>query len=137
LVKLAVGSISAKRLHDALVNSFPKEATFQHLFNEAMLLHLPIDHSIIPEFNMFATDSEGNPIKGELDFYVNGEKQWWLELLRSGDKIGEHVACFDEHNGKYRKIAMQDYLVVDCRGPKIGGGVRTEDPRSPLHTVPY
>lgn len=133
LIKLAVGSISAKRLRDTLVNGFPKEAAFQHLFNEAMSIHLPIEHSIIPELNTFATDSNGNPVQGELDFYVNGDKQWCLELLRNGDKIGEHVARFDACNGKYRKVAMKDYLVVDCRGPKKGVGARIEEPRCTLY----
>jgi hypothetical protein len=50
LIKLAVSSLSAKRLKDStLVNGFPKEATFQHLFNEALSLHLPSKHFIVPE----------------------------------------------------------------------------------------
>ena len=133
LIMLAVSSISAKRLRDTLVNGFPKEATFQHLFNEALSLHLPFQHIIIPELNTFAEDSNGSDVTGELDFYINGDKQWCLELLRNGDKIGEHIARFDEHECKYRKVVMKDYLVVDCRGPKKGGGARTEESRCTLY----
>ena len=62
LVMLAVRSISAKRFRDTLVNGFPKEATFQHLFNEALSIHLPFQHIIIPELNTFATDSNGSAV---------------------------------------------------------------------------
>jgi hypothetical protein len=134
LITLAVGSISAKRLRDTLENGFPKEATFQHLFNEALSLHLPVQHVIIPELNTFASDSSGsNVTTGELDFYINGDKQWCLELLRNGDKIGEHMARFDELEGKYRKVVMKDYIVVDCRGPKMGQGARMEESRCTLY----
>lgn len=126
LIQLAVSSMSAKRLRDTLVDGFPKEATFQHLFNEALSLHLPFQHIIIPELNTFAVDpnDSANIVTGELDFYINGDKQWCLELVRLGDKIGEHVARFEEHKGKYRKVTKRDYIIVDCRGPKKGGGTR-------------
>lgn len=51
---------------------------------------------------------------GELDFYINGTSKWALEMLRNGAKVGEHMQRFDENNGKYRKVNMSDYLVVDC-----------------------
>jgi hypothetical protein len=34
---------------------------------------------------------------GKLDFYINCELQWCLELLRKDDKIGEHLLRFDEY----------------------------------------
>jgi hypothetical protein len=124
LVKLAVSSLSSKRLRDTLVDGFPKEATFQHLFNEGLSLQLPTQNFIIPELNTYATDASGSIVTGELDFYINGVLQWCLELLRNGDKIGEHLGRFDETNGKYREVASNDLLVVDCRGPKRGRGVQ-------------
>ena len=72
-------------------------------------------------------------VTGELDFYINGDKQWCLELLRLGDKIGEHVARFEDHKGKYRKVIKKDHLVVDCRGPKVGREARNEESRSTLY----
>jgi hypothetical protein len=52
LITDAVGSISATRLRDAHVQRFSKEATFQHLFNKAMLPQLlPLHNVIIPESN--------------------------------------------------------------------------------------
>ena len=118
LVAQAVGLMSAKRMSDTLENGFPKEATFQHLFNEALSNLLPISNYVIPEFNTFALDKDGAPVYGELDFYINGDLQWCLELLRQGDKIGEHLKRFDASVGKYREVQQKSHLVVDCRGPK-------------------
>ena len=118
LVIYTVGTMSAKRLQDTLEDGFPKEATFQHLFNEGMNMLLPLRNYLIPEFNTFALDSAGDPVHGELDFFINAEYRWCLELLRNGDKIGEHLSRFDPSIGKYRGVVPNDYLVVDCRGPK-------------------
>ncbi|KAL3903333.1 MAG: hypothetical protein SGILL_010485 [Bacillariaceae sp.] len=120
LVKDCVRSMSAKRLRDTPENGFPKEATFQHLFNEALSLNLPVARVVIPELNTFATDPNdpSKIVTGELDFYIiNGESPWALELVRQGSKIGEHVARFDQHKGNYRTAPTKDFLVVDCRGP--------------------
>ena len=133
LVICAVKSLSAKRLRDTLVGGFPKEATFQHLFNEAMSVHLPLRCFIIPEFNTFATNADGDIETGELDFYINGELQWSLELLRLGDKIGEHVARFDQYHGKYREVNSKSHLVVDCRGPRQGRSVQRSESRCTLY----
>ena len=121
LVVGAVKLMSAKRLSDTdtMDNGFPKEATFQHLFNEAMSVLLPVHNYLVPEFNTFALDEDGEPAHGELDFYINGTLQWCLELLRNGDKIGEHLGRFEENTGKYREVQQKSYLVVDCRGPKL------------------
>jgi hypothetical protein len=135
LVTLAVRSISAKRLRDTLTNGFPKQATFQHLLNETMSQLLPLDNVIIPELNTLVRNPPNGPdVTGELDFYVNGKLKWCLELLRNGDKIGEHIRRFDENAGKYRKVDMSDYIVVDCRGPMLGGEVKqTSESRCTLY----
>jgi hypothetical protein len=58
----------------------------------------------------------------ELDFYINGDLQWCLELLRLGEKIGEHLARFDSQavGEEYHDVVWKEYLVLDCRGPKKG-----------------
>ena len=132
LVIKAVGLLSAKRLSDKLEDGFPKEATFQHLFNEALSNLLPISNYVIPEFNTFALDEKQNPVYGELDFYINGDLQWCLELLRNGDKIGDHLARFHPSIGKYREVVKMSYLVVDCRGPKKGE-VKVDESRCTLY----
>ena len=135
---LAVGSMSAKRLRDMLVNSFPKEVTFQHLFNEAMSQLLPMENAIIPELNTWTKNPpNGLCVTGELDFYINGRLQWCSELLRNEDKIGEHIQHFDENNGKYCKVDMNDYLVVNCRrAEKRGAGVQPSESQCTLYFAP-
>ena len=96
---------------------FPKEAAFQQLFHEGMARQLPSKYIIRPEHDTCVVDADGTIQSGELDFYINGELQWALELLRQGDKIGQHLARFEPCTAKYRGVQPLAYLVVDCRGP--------------------
>ena len=115
LVINSVSSMSATRLRAACHNgTFPKEAAFQQLFNEAMSRQLTSENTIIPEMNTQAI-IDGKVVKGVLDFYINGPLQWALELMCSGDRLREHIKRID---GKYREVKAKAYLVVDCRGPK-------------------
>mmetsp|Transcript_15636 Transcript_15636/g.43126 ORF Transcript_15636/g.43126 Transcript_15636/m.43126 type:complete len:232 (-) Transcript_15636:480-1175(-) len=127
LVVESVKLMSAKRFRDTLIDGFPKEATFQHAFNETMNKLLPVRNYVIPEFNTFCTDSNSNPVHGELDFYINGSKQWCLELLRNGHKVCEHLARFDSEIRKYREAKPNQYLVVDCRAPKKERSVKIDE----------
>ena len=127
LVRLSVQSLSASQLRHSCLDGFPKEAAFQHFFNEAMSVHLTTSNFLIPEFNTWAVNSEGEEISGELDFYIGGQLQWCVELLWNGDKLGDHIARFDKHNGKYREVIAKDYLVLDCRPPKSGRAVVIND----------
>ena len=133
LVMDAVSSMSATRLRGACDNGrFPKEAVFQQLFNEAMSRHLPRRNIIIPELNTKA-EVGGETKSGELDFYINSELKWALELLREGDSVGEHLSRFHPKSGKYRSVGAKAYLVVDCRGPKLRGGVQSDEDRCTLY----
>jgi len=52
--------------------------------------------------------------KGKLNFYINDDKKWLLELTREkNDPVG-HIARFGL-NGKYSKIPTAEWLVVDFR----------------------
>ena len=76
LVIRAVQSISTTRLKATLQDSFPKKAPFQHLFNEALSLHLPLKNYIVPELSTFTTRTvDGSDQFGELDFYIKGDLQ--------------------------------------------------------------
>ena len=78
-------------------------------------------------------NADGTAHSGELDFFINAHMKWAIELLRNGDKIGEHVARFDPENGKYRLIPYLQYIVVDCRGPRGRSGVRAQKERCTLY----
>ena len=98
-----------------------------------MSVHLTTSNFLIPELNTWAMNSEGEEISGELDFYIDSQLQWCVELLRDGDKIGDHLARFDVHDRKYREVVAKDYLVVDCRPAKTGKGVVNNQNRCTLY----
>lgn len=127
LVVGAVKSMSQLRLKRSRdKGNFPKEAAFQQLFNEAMNKLLPPKNSVLPELNTKATQN-GKVITGELDFYVNNELKWSIELLKEGIGIGQHLARFHQTEGKYREVDTEQYLVVDLRGPRAATrGVRED-----------
>ena len=135
LILLSVQKLSASRLQNSRQTEFefPKGAAFQHFFNEAMSMNLTNINFLIPELNTWATNASGEEISGELDFYIGGRLQWCLELLRNGDKIGEHLARFKPQTGKYRTVEAKDYLVVDCRPPKRGNGAQIAVDRCNLY----
>jgi len=136
LILQSVKSMSALRLRqscDPDTFNFPKEAAFQQLFNEAMTLLLPPAIVVCPELNTFARNGQGDVVTGELDFFINGELGWAIELLRLGHKIGEHMQRFDPVNGKYRSVAFMDHLVVDCRGPRTFNEVKPAAERCTLY----
>lgn len=133
LVVDVVRGLSAGRLSDTLENGFPKEATFQHLFNEEISKRITSKNKLIPELNTKAEPTDDGDGTGSLDFYINGNLNWCLELLRLGSKVGNHLARFDPNGGKYRYVPTKQYLVVDCRGPKIGKGCEPHPSRCTLY----
>ena len=120
LVVEAVKSMSKRRISVSRdQGNFPKEAVFQQLFNEAANKLLPVVHTLIPELNTKAIIN-GKVVTGELDFYINSNLKWSIELLVEGRQIGDHLSRFA---GKYSEVDTQAYLVVDFRGPRQSHGV--------------
>ncbi|KAL7688406.1 hypothetical protein Plhal304r1_c019g0068041 [Plasmopara halstedii] len=76
------------------LNDFPKETTFQHLFTLSW---------------SFAMDTK---VKEEIDFFVDGDRMWGIEVVRSGAKIGEHMSHFGSR-GKHAGLQSSDYVVLD------------------------
>jgi hypothetical protein len=103
--------------NSTLPGDFPKEAVFQHLFMEGLALHTPPSCSICPELSkIFPSETNLNmqQIEGEIDFYLNGDIRWGIELLVNGGGVGEHLSRFAP-NGKYAPLAVNDYAIVDFR----------------------
>ena len=99
--------------------SFPKEAVFQHLLMNAFAKCTPVECSIYPEFSeIFPEDYEEayliEKIDGAIDFYINGDIRWGIEILVQGDRIGKHLDRFSE-NGRYKSLKVKDYAVIDFR----------------------
>ena len=119
LVKLAISHMSAsllQRLVATSSNLFPKEAVFQHLFMHGLALSTPTSCYICPQLSK---DFSLTKIDGEIDFYINGQLNWGLELLVNGSGISEHIDRFGR-NGKYSLLNVKDYAVIDFRHSQDG-----------------
>ena len=125
LIKNVISNMSSTILKNStLPGDFPKEAVFQHLFMEGLALNTPPHCCICPELSkIFPPDSNLNSpqeIAGEIDFYLNGDLRWGIELLVNGGGIGEHLSRFSPPNGKYVSLAVNDYAIVDFRRNATG-----------------
>ena len=121
LLQNAIQSLSPESLRKAAVTrNFPKEAVFQHMMWEALTLCTTAESSICAELSAKfpASGEENSPfeyITGALDFYVDGDLRWGIELLVNGNDIKEHMERFQEPNGKYVPLQLNDYAIVDFR----------------------
>ncbi len=124
LVKYAIEQMSASNLLKSTVklDDFPKEAVFQHEFMAGLAAALPPSCYICPELSRVfpGEQTEDGKIDGELDFYIDGDLRWGIELLVMGDKISEHMNRFSIPNGKYAPLRVKDYAVVDFRRSSHG-----------------
>lgn len=113
LVEQAVCFISRQLLESSVPEDlFPKEAVFQHLMLTSLAQCTPPHVSIYPELShSFAT---GEPIPGEIDFFLNDELGWGIELLIEGRDVTKHMSRF-EPGGKYALLNARDYRIVDFR----------------------
>ena len=121
LVVNAVTMMSATSLQHSVVtpHDTPKEAVYQHLLMRGLHSLTPPSSSVCPELSrVFQVPGEVtgavSRIAGELDFYIDGDLRWGIELLVNGAGVGEHINRFAE-GGKYFPLRVKDYLVVDFR----------------------
>jgi hypothetical protein len=113
LVKNAITLLPFNVLQNSVDDgNFPKEAVFQLLFMSALISCTPPSVAIHPELSQPFGSNEKIP--GEIDFYIDGELRWGIELLTNGDRKSEHMDRFGP-NGKYAGLGVTDYAVVDFR----------------------
>ena len=135
LVMKVIEGMSASVLRQSVVSGeqFPKEAVFQHLFMQGLVLCTLPNCVICPElswaFPSSGSAADSGRINGEIDFYLNGGLRWGIELLVNGAGVGEHIGRFSE-GGKYFALKVIDYAVVDFRGNDTGEVTNVElDPK--------
>ncbi|KAJ7287322.1 hypothetical protein C8J57DRAFT_1048858, partial [Mycena rebaudengoi] len=74
---------------------------------------------VSPEFS-----SARNDLSGRIKFYIQSKK-WGIELVRDGDRLGEHSDRFDRINGAYdrwmngRFPDMEDFIILDFRQKEV------------------
>lgn len=97
------------------VQSGFKEGMLQHEFWRGASLCLPPTHRVAAEVSRVL--KQGTPqIAGELDFWINSTLEWAIELLRQGDRKGEHLQRF-QRDGSYGPLRAKQWRVVDFRLP--------------------
>jgi len=90
-----------------------KEGMLQHEFWRGASLCLPPTHRVAAEVSRVL--KQGTPqITGELDFWINSTLEWAIELLRQGDRKGEHLERF-QRDGAYGPLRAKQWRVVDFR----------------------
>jgi hypothetical protein len=117
LVQKALSTFSSSVLRNSTIDKFPKETVFQHLLMNGLVKCTSITTSICPELSqVFPTDESAvqETIQGEIDFFLNGELRWGIELLVHGREIKEHISRFSE-SGKYYQLKPNDYVLIDFR----------------------
>jgi len=84
--------------------------------------------------NVFVSPDVGHVFgaTGYLDFYVNDNKQWAIELTREGKDLDEHIERFGE-NGEYYEIPNKDWAVLDFRAAKPQ---EKNEGQSLVHSIP-
>eukprot|EP01124_Arcella_intermedia_P000631 TRINITY_DN1033_c0_g1_i6.p1 TRINITY_DN1033_c0_g1~~TRINITY_DN1033_c0_g1_i6.p1 ORF type:complete len:485 (-),score=50.37 TRINITY_DN1033_c0_g1_i6:31-1485(-) len=80
------------------------ERQWQMEFYHAAVSVLDRGHLISPDVG---TD-------GWIDFYVDDDFEWGIELLREGYKIGQHVSRF-EQGGAYDSLKLRNAVILDFR----------------------
>ena len=128
LITSALKKLSASALRDSTSNDrFPKEAVFQHLIMSAFLECTPIGCLICPELSEVFPDGSNSAtdekITGEIDFFIDGNLRWGVELLVNGNQISNHVERFAQ-GGKYSLLQPNDYVVIDFRPGPVSKKIR-------------
>ncbi len=106
-------SIAAKRDRSAVL-----ECQWQHAFYLAASRALPANFIISPDVGAIFDSC------GRLDFYINSDRCWGIELIREGDRREEHLARFlpaDAQTGRAAGIyygmvsagIIKDWVVID------------------------
>ncbi|KAJ3255281.1 hypothetical protein HDU77_003753 [Chytriomyces hyalinus] len=121
LTESCIENMSCNLLARSVVDGFPKEATFQHLFMKALAKFTTATCSICPKLSKAfpGANQSGGKIAGEVDFYLDGSLRWGIELMVNGRSPQEHLSRF-ETNGKYFKLNVRDYVVIDFRSNATG-----------------
>jgi len=108
-VKFAVLNMDHSLLSQSMsvgANDLIYEAQLQSEFYRSVYSLLPASDKIFPNVGyMFGS-------KGYLDFYVNGDKQWGIELSRNSSLLDKHIERF-LNNGIYSCIPFKRWIVIN------------------------
>jgi len=109
---------SLERMESSTLKNSLSKGIDDHLIERAWQMEwYRAAYTVVPE-NVTISPDVGTVFgcAGELDFYVNGDLNWGIELLREGDRQSEHVRRF-EKDGEYHKILpfLKEWVILDFR----------------------
>ena len=119
--------MSAELLRRSVAQStdFPNEATFQHLFMQGLTKNTKRTTQVLPELSKVLPVLEGTSsvaaytkIPGRIDFFLNGDLRWGIELLIKGDRRKAHRDRFSP-GGTYASLSCKAFIVVDLRPDSV------------------
>ncbi|CAG8453033.1 4396_t:CDS:1, partial [Paraglomus occultum] len=88
--------------------SYLLERTWQMEWYRAATSAVPVNATVSPDVGgVFGS-------VGFLDFYVDGDLCWGVELLREGDRMKEHRKRFAQ-DGEYKNIPLKEWVIIDFR----------------------
>lgn len=90
-------------------NSYLYERGWQMEWYRAATTIVPTEASVSADVGPVFEKSAGF-----LDFYVNRDLCWGVELIREGDRLLEHAQRFEE-GGDYADIPLNDWAIIDFR----------------------
>lgn len=91
-------------------------------FYRAAFDHLPEGNRISPTVPSLRPDKK--KVAGWLDYVIDGDLHWGVEILREGSNMKEHAKRF-EQGGKYREMIdrgdVKEWVLLDfrCKHKKV------------------
>lgn len=96
-------------------NSKILERQWQMEFYRSSSSFLPLGYSVSPDVGyVFGC-------KGFIDFFVDSNLKWGIEILREGSNLKKHLERFEDTDGIYSQMkteVFKDYAVLDFRASK-------------------
>jgi len=92
----------------------PKEAALQHYFTWALVRCIGANVKLIPEMSSSVVTASGRVKRGSLDFYIDSNVNWGIELVRDGSKLQQDVERFGVE-GAYSGLRLAAWRIVDFR----------------------
>jgi hypothetical protein len=110
LVIQAVKKISSQRIRDSLSTNKQGER-YESFYQCEFYRHIIPLLSYLGIVGYYPDVGKVFGSKGKLDFYLNRENQWGIEIVRDNNLLAEHFGRFSKY-GIYRKIPMKRWVVL-------------------------
>eukprot|EP00128_Syssomonas_multiformis_P000502 Colp12_sorted_trinity150504_noHs@24666 len=113
-----VGKMSRKLLQDSSKGNdlmFPVENALQHIATVAATQIIAPEVLICSEMSVIFARSDTTGRRGYIDWYINGDLHWGIEMLRLANSGGrtDHALRFRAPDGKYVSPDVKDHRLLN------------------------